>query len=197
MTAILPSSPSLKHLKNEAKAILKAHKAGDASCCDVLRKLNRFADATDADILAADVPLKQVQFALAMHYGCKTWNQLRDRVSDPTDADAAAVRREGGKVWINGLEPHPSCENTARLRHHCMQYLGLAASRAWVSGGLGAAFEMNVFRGSLCPSGPTRQNDGKAGIRRLRNLGCNLVHGSAGPSQYDEFRAGLCHRWRR
>ena len=35
------------------------------------------ADAADADILATDVPLKEVQFALAMHYGFKTWDELR------------------------------------------------------------------------------------------------------------------------
>jgi hypothetical protein len=76
----LPSSPSLRFLKEQAKDILKAHKAGDASSCEVLRKLRRFATAADADILPADVPLKEVQFALAMHYGFASWEEMRKHV---------------------------------------------------------------------------------------------------------------------
>ena len=76
MTPSLPPNPSLRFLREQAKDLLKAYKASDASCCEVLRKLNRFADATDADILAADISLKQVQFALAMDYGFKSWGDL-------------------------------------------------------------------------------------------------------------------------
>jgi len=80
MTPSLPPKPSLRFLKEQAKDLHKAHKASDASCCDVLRKLKRFADASDADILATEVPLKEVQFALAMDYGFASWAELKSKV---------------------------------------------------------------------------------------------------------------------
>lgn len=80
MTPSLPTSPSLRFLKEQAKDLLKARKAGDPACCQVLRRLHRFAQASDAEILAADVPLKEVQFALAMDYGFASWQDLRAHV---------------------------------------------------------------------------------------------------------------------
>ena len=81
MTPSLPANPSLRFLKEQAKDVLKAHKAGDSSSCQVLRKLRRFAATADADILAAKVPLKEVQFALAMFYGFKSWDELQKHVT--------------------------------------------------------------------------------------------------------------------
>ncbi|MHC4561401.1 MAG: tetratricopeptide repeat protein [Planctomycetota bacterium] len=80
MASSLPPSPSLKHLRNEAKALHKAHQAADAGACETLRFLKRFAKATDEEILAADIPLKEVQFALAMSYGFASWKALKDHV---------------------------------------------------------------------------------------------------------------------
>ena len=54
MTKSLPSYPSLKHLRNEARAILKAHKAGDVSCCAILKNLHQFKDKSDDEILKAE-----------------------------------------------------------------------------------------------------------------------------------------------
>ena len=85
MTPSLPSHPSIEYLKKQAKSVHKAHKAGDPSCCEVLRKLKRFAGATDADILAADAPLKEVQFALAMHYDFDSWGALKKHLLGRTD----------------------------------------------------------------------------------------------------------------
>ena len=81
MTPSLPPDPSLRFLKEQAKDLLKAHKAGDSAVCDVLRRLHRFAKGTDEAILAADIALKEVQFALAMSYGFKSWGELRKHVA--------------------------------------------------------------------------------------------------------------------
>ena len=69
MTRSLPTSPSLRHLRNEARSILNTHKRGDASCCRVLRNLREFMDLSDTDVLSADISLTQVQFSLALDYG--------------------------------------------------------------------------------------------------------------------------------
>jgi hypothetical protein len=69
----VPFNPSLKHLRNEAREILKAHKAGNASCCRVLRDLRQFKDKPDEELLKTEVGLQEVQFALAMKYGFESW----------------------------------------------------------------------------------------------------------------------------
>ena len=80
MTSTLPPAPSLRNLKNQAKTLLKRHKQGDPGVCDVLRHVRRFAGADDEEILAADVSLVEVQFALAMEYGFGDWKQLKAHV---------------------------------------------------------------------------------------------------------------------
>lgn len=46
MVRFLPPHPSLDHLKNESKALLKAHQSGDIEVCDLLRHLHRFREAS-------------------------------------------------------------------------------------------------------------------------------------------------------
>jgi hypothetical protein len=94
MTRILPPHPSPEHLKNEAKALLKAHRDRNGSVCQTLRLLHRFRDASDEQILAAEIALNEAQFALAIHYGFKSWEDLRRHVLS--------------------LQPDPSFEREAR-----------------------------------------------------------------------------------
>ena len=77
MTRFLPSRPSLMQLRNQAKDVLKAHRAGDSAACPILRRLPRFAEASDRDILTAAVALADVQFALACDYGFPHWAALK------------------------------------------------------------------------------------------------------------------------
>jgi len=87
MPPSLPDKPSLEHLKKQAKDLHKAHKAGDHAACETLRRLNRFAEVADEEILAADVPLREVQFALAMDYGFRSWEHLKayvEAITPPT-----------------------------------------------------------------------------------------------------------------
>ncbi|MCL2701674.1 MAG: hypothetical protein FWE88_08275 [Phycisphaerae bacterium] len=74
---MLPLQPDLEHLKGEAKGLLKAHAKGDASACPVFRRLRRFAQADDSQILSAAVTLTETQFALALDYGLTSWDDLR------------------------------------------------------------------------------------------------------------------------
>jgi len=92
----LPSNPSLKHLRNEARALLKAHKQGDASCCNVLRRLKHFRDKPDQKVLSSDVSLVQVQFALSMAYGFESWDRMKRAVSSSHLLDAIATASQHG-----------------------------------------------------------------------------------------------------
>ncbi len=103
MTPSLPPSPSLKHLRHEAKALHKAHQARDVGACETLRHLKRFAGASDEEILAADVPLKEVQFALAMTYGFASWKAMKDHVESLAEA-APEAAGEGAEARFLLLE---------------------------------------------------------------------------------------------
>jgi hypothetical protein len=94
ITKSLPPTPSLKHLRLEAKNILKAHKAGDPSCGGVLRNLHQFKEQPDEEILKAKVGLQEVQFALAMEYGFKSWAEIKDAL----DIEAPAHRRRSNRI---------------------------------------------------------------------------------------------------
>lgn len=67
---------SVEGLKKQAKAILKAHRNGESSCCDVLRQINRLKGKSDTDILSAKTSLVEVQFALALDHGFRDWKHL-------------------------------------------------------------------------------------------------------------------------
>jgi len=85
MTASLPTNPSLRHLKVEAKHILQAHKVGDPSCCAILRNTTKLKGSPDDEILQASVGLQEVQFALAMEYGFKNWEEMKEHVLGRTN----------------------------------------------------------------------------------------------------------------
>lgn len=80
MTKQLPPKPNLENLANQAKGLLKSHKNKDGSVCARLRALNRFAKASDKEILGAGLNLADAQFVLAMEYGFKSWNEMKINV---------------------------------------------------------------------------------------------------------------------
>ena len=191
MTPSLPSNPSLRFLKEQAKDLHKAHKAGDPSCCDVLRKLNRFAEASDADILAAEIPLKQVQFALAMHYGFESWDRLKGHVSPQNEPTGGTVVRDGSRLYISGLPQQravtgiwPMCGFPACLRA-ILEFKGVA--RRYLDDVVFASITGQPFRfwfardwGSCLP----HTYEQHVGIITADALGfaCNLHEGSGGSS---------------
>lgn len=79
-TKALPPHASLRHLRHEAKSLMKAHQDGDPAVCGTLRLILRFAGAADAEILRSPVQLQEVQHALGREYGCKSWMELRKQV---------------------------------------------------------------------------------------------------------------------
>ena len=93
MSRILPPHPRLNHLKHEAKALLRAHREEDSAACETLRLLHRFKHSSHADVREASVALHEAQFALAMDYGFRSWDELRKHVEAlyhvPADVDQA------------------------------------------------------------------------------------------------------------
>lgn len=81
-TKRLPATPSLEHLKRQAKDLLAAHAVGDPAAFQRLREFHpRFEDLDDAAIGAAGLTLSDAQLALAREYGFASWPRLRRRVT--------------------------------------------------------------------------------------------------------------------
>lgn len=89
MTRSLPSKPSLEQLKKQAKDLLKAFKAGKSETCDVLRYHYRFARTSNENILKAEVTLQEIQHALALDYGFKSWKELKAFTEKPSSKGGA------------------------------------------------------------------------------------------------------------
>lgn len=107
MPKTLPLRPNLGQLKKQAKELLEAQKQGDLKACETLRRLRRFKDATDAEMANAAASLHEAQFALAMDYGFKSWNALKQHVLSTTpkeqtnmeDQEKKATIKIGGKTY--------------------------------------------------------------------------------------------------
>jgi HEAT repeats len=70
---ILPDSPSFEHLRNQAKALLEAFRAGDANVVQRVRAISS----------AEPFKLSHAQFVIAREYGFQSWTQLKARVERP------------------------------------------------------------------------------------------------------------------
>jgi len=136
MSRSLPPNPSLGHLRKQAKDILKAQRTGDATGCQVLSRLRRFADASDADLLGGDVKLSEALFALALTYGFRSWDQLRRHVCSQRASDAATL--EGAILRCEHEIPEYAGAGvalavTAALNHGGVNvdYMTFAAATGW------------------------------------------------------------------
>ena len=87
-TRRLPSSPSLNHLKNQAKKLVKDHRAGQVEAFTrVKASFPPLADASVHEILAADFTLCNAQLVVSREYGFKTWKDLTEAVAKPSTLD--------------------------------------------------------------------------------------------------------------
>ena len=141
MARFLPPQPDLDHLKNEAKALRKAHQQRDPAVCAVLRHLRRFRDTGDEEILSADVPLTEVQFALAMEYGFDSWQELRKTAVGLKPPPGYDPKLHGDAMILPHPPPGvgPSNRLVAALGM-ALGYVGAPTDYETVSGDLGTAF---------------------------------------------------------
>lgn len=88
----LPSSPSLDHLKYQAKDLLKEHAARSLEAAQRIREFHpNFKTASDAEIFSAPFRLADAQLTIAREYGFTSWTRLSSRVERPTPADRASL----------------------------------------------------------------------------------------------------------
>jgi hypothetical protein len=97
MTVPLPRHPDLDYIKKQAKQLLAAHRDSNRQACQLWRRLGRFVDASDDEILGARLTLADAQYAVALHYGFASWAKLREEInsyprSDEISLDAVRER---------------------------------------------------------------------------------------------------------
>lgn len=95
MPTALPQAPHLKHLKKQAKDLLKAHRSGDVQARKSLRDcLPRFSDKTDAEILSVGVTLHDAQHVIALQYGFANWSALSTAVDERNGAHEPVATKQ-------------------------------------------------------------------------------------------------------
>lgn len=80
----LPPSPSLHHLRSQAKDLVKAHSGGEPGAAQRLREFHPcFLNASDSDIFAAALKLSDAQLAIAREHGFPNWPRLKSHIEKP------------------------------------------------------------------------------------------------------------------
>jgi len=202
MPRVLPARPDLDQLKHQAKSLSKAHRRNDADACTVLRNLRRFAAASDADILAADIRLHEAQYALALEYGFPSWYALRMHVLAQTRIPlTATLRRDGERVWLDGVKGWHVGEKQISV-HAAMEAVLRAAgeeiSYEYLVGVSGLAFRLQVSFDGLCPSSPhpacgfqCLELARAASPRQLESLNAYQVEGAEKQAVLDKVKASI------
>ncbi len=118
MTTSLPSLPSLEHLKNQAKDLVKQFKAHSPEALHrVQSRLPRAANATAETLQVSGLTLSEAQFVLAREYEFPSWPRLKRHIETSQPDSEAALEafkravREGDSGKLRTL-----LRNSAALR---------------------------------------------------------------------------------
>ncbi len=94
--------PSLRQLRNQAKDLHKAQKAGDPSA---LRRIGafhpRFSGSSQAEIAAAEIVLADAQLVIARELGFRSWPKLKTHIESlaaPALSAQAVVNKEEARA---------------------------------------------------------------------------------------------------
>jgi hypothetical protein len=80
----LPSSPSLDHLRHQAKDLIRDHAARTLDAAQRLREFHpRFARLSDAEIFNANLTLSAAQLTIAREHGFPSWARLKHHIETP------------------------------------------------------------------------------------------------------------------
>jgi hypothetical protein len=136
-TKRLPSSPSIDHLKHQARDLLNDRRDGELHASQRIREFHpRFKGVTDVAIRAAAFTLSDAQLAIAREYGYSSWARLRTHVANADRSklelphheriEDAAFRRAVDLVDDGDVDG---------LRDHLTRHPGLVRQRVVFEGG--------------------------------------------------------------
>ena len=134
----LPSNPNLEHLKDQAKDLLREHKARDAQAAQRIREFHpQFHEAVDQEIFDAKLKLSDGQLAIARERGFASWARLKRRVERPKPSDdlsLAQQERIEDPVFRIAVELLDAGE-AEELREHLKRHPGVVKQRVMLEGG--------------------------------------------------------------
>jgi ankyrin repeat protein len=117
MSRQLPPSPSLEHLKKQAKSLLKRQQAADSEALTLIRENHpRWRNLSEEQVAASPFALADAQLVIASEYGFASWSKLQSHVKTleaaSSTAEAVASLRDaagtGDVARLNALlDAHP------------------------------------------------------------------------------------------
>jgi len=169
MTTSLADAPNLEQIKKQSKELLRAFRAQEPQSAQRIA-LNHpeFGDLSPDRLSRLPLRLSDAQLVVAREYGFASWPKLKaevDRLSnhaDSANAKKPTVRRESGRVWIEGVRGlgwGRDRENTfCGALEQALSVTELPYSYSDLMGYSGLAFRTRWFQGSeewdVCPSSP-------------------------------------------
>lgn len=95
----LPARPSLEQLKNQAKDLLKAYRAGQPSAIARFREsMPRLFGTPDDQPDPPSVSLRDAQHVVAVEYGFPSWTQLHNHILERENVPMIELTVEGVKL---------------------------------------------------------------------------------------------------
>ena len=101
----LPPRPSIEHLRNQAKSLLRAYRSGDVEIVSRIRgSIPRLARASETEVLRGKFSLHDAQLILAREYGFQDWAALGRHVERTLEEQISALTehlKQGEDIMIN------------------------------------------------------------------------------------------------
>ncbi|MBX3120234.1 MAG: ankyrin repeat domain-containing protein [Fimbriimonadaceae bacterium] len=136
-TKQLPNSPSLDHLKHQARDLLAAHAAQTP---DALQRIREFhphhAKSDDARIAASRFTLSDAQLAIAREYGFQSWAKLKAQVEKgkPPGYEVPHHERIEDPIFRKAVDLLDAGDAKG-LTQHLLQYPDLVRQHVTFEGG--------------------------------------------------------------
>ena len=101
----LPARPSLEQLKNQAKDLLKAYRAGQPSAIARFREsMPRLFGSVNDHADPPSVSLRDAQHVVAVEYGFSSWSHMHTHIQERKDVLMLEMTVEGVKVSHNNQQ---------------------------------------------------------------------------------------------
>jgi hypothetical protein len=124
-TKQFPPQPNLKNLKNQAKQLLKAHRAAQEDVCRRIGKsLPRLSTFSETEIRDAKFTLQDAQLVIAREYGFASWPKLVIAITTTETRNVVA------EIVLTNLDLLPEWEHLhTALQHDTLEQAKAAIKR--------------------------------------------------------------------
>ena len=135
MSEKLPTNPSLENLKNQAKALLKAHKQSLSQANSRIQEFHpEWSRSSLEQIQDVSISLSDAQWVIAREYGFDSWAKLKDYIESQiadSGSEIGVNRRDNMETFENPpgwrwvISPDMTGEITMEHHHRCIAAGGI------------------------------------------------------------------------